>query len=134
MPTERDLTDSLSERGRFQNAVRWLTRATGLRIFGAIGLDWQEVTPVTAESTTISTGVGGIYLDHTATIASHTLTMPAAPEDGSEITIASRSAVTSLTHDPNVGQYIRGALTALTANGFAKYRYRASDAYWHRIG
>ena len=118
----------------FQYVIKAFTRSTGLKVDGAVGITVQELTPVNAGSTALDNYTGGVNLEHSSTIASYTLTMPTLPEDGQEFVISSRSIVTALTHNAAAGQTMRGALTTIAANGFAKYRYRASDAVWVRAG
>lgn len=130
-----DQTSSIGrDRGFFSNALRWVTRLSGLRVYGALGLEWQDVTPADAGTTTISDGVAGLYCEHSATIAAHTIRLPANPEHRQEVTIASRSIITTLTLNSAGTATVRNGVTTLAAGGFVKYVYRKSDDVWYRAG
>lgn len=118
--------------GYFAYVRKMFTRQTGMKIDGGLGVSVQELTPTNGSSTALDNDTGGVNLEHGSLIAGCTLTMPTTPEDGQVYTLSSRSAVTALTHSAAAGQTIRGALTTIAVNGFASYRYRASDAVWVR--
>jgi hypothetical protein len=90
-------------------------------------------TPTTGFSITIG-DTSELHLTPAGTLAAGTLTMPSAPVDGQTVTISTTQTITALTHNPNSGQTLLGALTTLAANGFATYRYRASTTTWRRVG
>lgn len=91
-------------------------------------------TPTTGFSLTISNDVTELHLTPAGTLATGTITMPAAPIDGQDVTITSTQTVTALTHNPNTGHTLLGALTTIAANGFARFRFRASTNQWRRVG
>lgn len=68
------------------------------------------------------------------TIAAHTIVMPAAPVDRQELEISFGAPITALTMTPSGTQTIKAALTAATANGFARWRYNQADNTWWRLG
>lgn len=103
----------------------------------AYGRDWQTNSPVSGFSLTISDYVGALYLTPAGLLATGTLTMPANPIEGQEITIKSSQTITALTHNGNVGQTIDAPLTTIAALGFARYMYRGSSptaGIWLRTG
>lgn len=67
------------------------------------------------------------------TIAAHTINMPVNPYDGQELTFTTTQIITSLTMAA-AGKTLQAGLAAGTANGFAKWRYRAADTTWYRVG
>jgi len=134
MPLESDSKDTKETQGFYHNLIRFLTRPSGMRVFGGIGVEWQDATPVTTGSTTIRDGVGGIYLEHGSTIASHTVRLPVNPDDRQEVTIAARSTVTTLTLNSAGTATVRNAVTTITAGSTVRYCYRKSDDIWYRIG
>jgi len=99
-----------------------------------IDLSYSYQTPTTGFAITIANTAGRSILDPAGTLAAGTITMPAAPKDGQLCRIASTQAVTALTHSPNTGQTLKGALTTIAANGFAEYTYRSANTTWYRTG
>lgn len=99
-------------------------------VFAAVPYNLQ--VPVTGFSITIGANVGKLILQPAGTLASGTITMPAAPIDGQEVAVASTAAVTALTMAANTGQTLLGGLTTIAANGFGKWTYSAGT--WFRTG
>lgn len=92
-----------------------------------------EVVAVNAGTTTIGDEVGTLFLTHPALIAAYTINMPATPVDKQKVVIASRSAVTAVTHNGN-GNTLNAPLTALAANGYGTWQFVDSANTWYRIG
>jgi hypothetical protein len=89
--------------------------------------------PSTGFSITIGAGVKTLMLTNTGTLATGTITMPAAPIDGQEIRVSMRGTVTTLTVSANAGQTITNAPVTITSGlGFA-YIYRGSTNIWYRL-
>lgn len=107
-----------------------LSAADYTRVAG--NLNYQ--VPLTGFSITCANGDNTLVLDPAGTLASGTVTMPATPVDKQEITISSTQVVTALTVSANTGQTIKGAITTIAANGFAKWKYRSTNTTWYRIG
>lgn len=92
-------------------------------------------TPVTGETIALPDDAEIVFLKHGATIAAQTISMPANPRDGQIVRLHSVSVVTALTMNATPGGgTIVGALTALTAAGFASWIYEKSSKIWRRIG
>ncbi len=89
--------------------------------------------PTTGFSTTIANTTGIFTINPAGTLASGTITMPATPVDKQKVVINSTQVVTALTHNPNSGQTLKGALTTISANGAAAWVYRSADTTWYRI-
>jgi hypothetical protein len=93
----------------------------------------QYATPLTGETHTVDDDADVVVMQPAGTIAALTLNMPASPFDGQEVAFASTQVITALTMSGN-GKTLLGALTAGSANGFAKWRYRAATTTWYRVG
>ena len=89
--------------------------------------------PATGFSITIAAGVRTLLLNPAGTLATGTITMPAAPINGQEIRVTSSQIITSLTVSPNASQSILAAPTTLAVGiGFA-YIYNTSATTWYRL-
>ena len=75
--------------------------------------------------TTILSGAG--------TLATGTITMPAAPVNGQISKTAFDVTVTALTVSPNAGQTLRNAPTTMSAGTAMEYIYKASSTTWYRL-
>jgi hypothetical protein len=91
--------------------------------------DYQ--TPTTGFSYTFAAGVNVLVMQPAGTLATGTITMPAAPADGMTITFSSTRTITALTVNPNTGQSIVSAPTVLPANQVGAYVYRLSNTTWY---
>lgn len=118
-------------RGFFSNMLRFATRGSGVRVFGAVGVEYGLNVPLTGETYTVTTDMGGVYFNHTGTIAALTVVLPAG-EDGQEINLVFRSAVTTLTITPNGTETVFGK-TNPTAGSAQRYRFFKDDTTWRRI-
>ena len=93
----------------------------------------EYVTPTTGFSNTIANTTTNYIVEPAGTLATGTITMPASPVNGQRVTIASKTAITALTHSPNSGQTLNGALTTIAANGFGTWIYRTTNTSWYRV-
>ena len=91
--------------------------------------DYQ--TPTTGFSYTFPAGVQTLLMVPAATLATGTITMPAAPADGMMVTFSSSQQITALTLQGNTGQSISSAVTFLPAKAAAAYVYRLSNTTWY---
>jgi hypothetical protein len=89
--------------------------------------DYQA--PTTGFSYTFAAGVQVLVLDPAGTLATGTITMPAAPADGMTITFSSDQQITALTMAGN-GASINNAVTLLPAKTSVTYVYRATGTTW----
>ena len=103
------------------------------KIDGTNGLlqnyDYQVLT--TAFSYTFAAGTQILVINPAGTLATGTITMPAAPADGMTITFSSTQTITALTVNANTGQSIVGAPTVLPARQAGAYIYRLSNTTWY---
>ena len=82
-------------------------------------------------SVTISSNVSTAIL---AGSGAQTVLLPVAPINGQELPITLETAYDQITLDGNGKTLIAGAALGVAAGSFARYRYRAANATWHRVG
>ena len=103
------------------------------KIDGTNGLlqqyDYQVST--TGFSYTFAAGTTNLVMNPAGTLATGTITMPAAPADGMTITFSSTQAITALTVAGNTGQSIVGNPTSMSAGGATTLVYRLSNTTWY---
>lgn len=106
----------------------------------AFALDSMEVYSAGGNKT-ISDGEAGLYYDPAVLQANATITLPANPVDGQEMTIlfggtitgAGTAVVTNLTIAANTGQTLIGTYpTAATTDTVIEVKYRQATAQWWR--
>jgi hypothetical protein len=91
--------------------------------------DYQ--VPTTGFSYTFAAGTTVLVMNPAGTLATGTITMPAAPADGMTITFSSTQTITALTVSANTGQSIVSAATVLPARQATTYVYRLSNTTWY---
>jgi hypothetical protein len=102
------------------------------KIDGTNGLiqqyDYQVLT--TAFTYTFAAGTTVLVINPAGTLATGTITFPAAPVDGMTVTFSSTQTITALTLAGN-GKTIVSAATILPANQATTYVYRLSNTSWY---
>jgi hypothetical protein len=98
---------------------------------GVLGSPTDFQTPTTGFSITLADVAFHVVLVPAGTLATGTITMPAAPFDGQIVNIRSTQIITALTVSPNSGQTVLGSPTTLAAGGIAEAIYRASNTTWY---
>ena len=93
----------------------------------------QTATPATGDSITITNTTSTLILKHTATIATLTIVLPAAPSNGQIVHVCTRSTVTTLTLSANTGQTSYGAPSTITPTSQTAFIYEAATLSWYRI-
>lgn len=88
-------------------------------------------TPTTGFSITLSNVIWHTILDPAGTLATGTITMPAAPIDGQIVNVRSSQVITSLTVSANAGQSIKGNPTSLAVGGTFECLYRNANTTWY---
>lgn len=96
--------------------------------------NYSNQIPTNAFSITIPNWANVLALNPSGTLASGTITMPAAPTDGQTITITSTQNITTLTHSANTGQTLNSALTTLPASTSASWVYNSATGTWISLG
>ena len=93
----------------------------------------ERVVPTTGFNNTIANTTTTYIVEPAGTLATGTIKMPASPVDEQIVRIASTQTITALTHNPNTGQTLKGALTTITINGNASWIYKTSTTTWYRV-
>ena len=93
----------------------------------------ERVVPTTGFTNTIANTTSYYIIEPAGTLATGTLTMPASPVNEQVVTIASTQTITALTHSPNTGQTLKGALTTIAVDGNASWIYRTANTTWYRV-
>ena len=101
-----------------------------LALSGTNGLlqNYVYLIPTTGFSYTFTTS-NVLVMDPAGTLATGTITMPAAPADGMTITFSSTKTISSLTLAGN-GATINNPITSLVGGQSASYVYRAASTSW----
>lgn len=106
-----------------------------LKVDGTNGVlqayDYQ--TPTTGFTYTFAAGVQTLIMVPAGTLATGTITMPAAPGDGMTITVQSSQQITALSIAANTGQTLVGGTTQLIPNQPLSFVYRLSNTTWYPI-
>jgi hypothetical protein len=118
-------------------ATRLTVNASGTDVAGhltanSIGTDVQYQSIAEGGNYTINNDTGTFQGTQTTTRSAATITMPAAPYAGQIVRIASAGAITALSHLPNAGQTLNGALTTIAANGAHAWQYRGTGI-WYKV-
>lgn len=99
-----------------------------------------QVTPLTGASVLIPNKITNYLITPAGTIATLTVTMPAAPINGQVVRISSSATVTALTLSGSAGQTISNAPTAITLSTTGAYGYEfvyvrltATTGTWYRL-
>lgn len=113
---------------------------TGRYTFQQLGLGaMQYAAPLTGTTVAVAAGTTNMVLDPAGTIATLTLTLPAASllQDGQILRISSSQTVTALTVTPGSGTTVSNTPTAITISATGPYGYefvyRAANTKWYRV-
>lgn len=108
--------------------------------FQQLGLGaMQYAAPLTGATVAVAAGTTNLVLDPAGTIATLTLTLPAATalQDGQILRISSSQTVTALTVTPGSGTTVSNTPTAITISATGPYGYefvyRAANTKWYRV-
>jgi hypothetical protein len=114
--------------------VTGLTEVDTLYITGPLRTTKSIQAPASAASIQIADDIRNLVLNHSATIATLTITLPQAPVDGQSVEIFSRSIVTTLTLAAGTGETIETGhtLATLTALQNVCYIFNSGDSKWYR--
>jgi hypothetical protein len=91
--------------------------------------DFQVLT--TGFTYTFAAGTTTLIANPAGTLATGTITMPAAPADGMVITIESTQQITALTVAANTGQSLVGGTVTLRQNQPLSFMYRITNTTWY---
>ncbi|WP_372522163.1 hypothetical protein [Sulfuricaulis sp.] len=87
---------------------------------------------ITTTSATVSNNVSTVYLNGSSS-PSITVTFPATPIAGQELTLTLGTAYTEITLDGNGKTLVAGTI-GVTVGSFGRWKYRAADTTWYRVG
>lgn len=90
-------------------------------------------TPASGAAIIVPNNCSLLQIAGSSTLANLTVTLPAAPIDGQELTIATLPAITTLTLAANSGQTLAGAATTLSANSAVRFIFFATSSLWARL-
>ena len=115
--------------------VTGLTEVDTLLVTGPLRVTKNIQAPATGASIQIADSNKILILNHSATIATLTVTLPQNPVDGQCVEIFSRSIVTTLTLAAGTGETIETGHTVSTiaALGSLEYIFNSSDSKWYRV-
>lgn len=91
----------------------------------------QMAVPASADTISVAPSTTCLVLNHPTLIALLTINFPSNPPDGQRLIITSGAVVTALTLS---GGTIKGGLTTMVVNGFARYIYSSGAGAWFRTG
>jgi hypothetical protein len=90
--------------------------------------DYQ--VPTTGFSYTFAAGTQTLVMNPAGTLATGTITMPAAPSDGMTITFSTTKQITALTLNGGGGQTIIGGINSMAPNQAVSFMYRLANTTW----
>lgn len=93
--------------------------------------DYQVLT--TGFTYTFAAGVTTLLIEPAGTLATGTITMPAAPADGMVVTFSSTQQITALTVAANTGQSIKGNSVQAIPNQPLSWVYRLTNTTWYAM-
>ncbi len=106
-----------------------------LKVDGTNGIlqayDYQVLT--TGFSYTFAAGTTTLLANPAGTLATGTITMPAAPVDGMVITFSTTKQITALTVNGNTGQSVTSGPTFMAAGSSASYVYNLANTAWRPL-
>lgn len=91
----------------------------------------QYTTPTNGQTIVVSPTASLVVLDNASLLATLTVTLPSTPMDGQRVILTSGAGITLLTIN---GGTIKGLITSLAVNGYARFAYSASANAWFRTG
>ncbi len=94
---------------------------------------YSAETPASGAVVTVPNNCSLLLIEGSATLAALTVTLPASPIDGQEVTIATLPAISALSLSANSGQTLNGAPASLPANSAVRFVYLATGAFWARL-
>lgn len=92
----------------------------------------QVIVPVSGGSIIVNNTALFIYLNGSSATGSYTIGFPPSPIDGSQMTIKTKSTITTLSLITSTPDTILDPVTTLAALGFVKYTYLLSQNLWVR--
>lgn len=94
---------------------------------------YAYTVPVSGFNYTVPLGTQVVLLEPATTLASGTVTLPAAPSDGMVVTISTTQEITSFTVAANTGQSISASPTLFLQDYSVAYIYKESTTTWYTV-
>jgi archaellum component FlaG (FlaF/FlaG flagellin family) len=91
----------------------------------------QYAQPATGGTVVVNPSASLLIIDNGSLLLALTVTLPSNPVDGQRIIITSGSGVTALTIN---GGTVKGLITTISVNGYARFAYSATANAWFRTG
>lgn len=99
----------------------------------AVGANYTYQTPASGATLTAAAHLAAYILDPATSLASLTVVVPSAPNDGDAFELSTTQTITALTITPAAGQTVKGGGPfLLAADGGVAWRYRAANTTWYR--
>lgn len=92
----------------------------------------QYSTITSGTLTVADTGEDIVVIHEAALAATMTISLPANPKEGQNVTFSSSGGVTALTMSTPVGSIISG-ITTMAAGGTATYIYLGTQTKWYKV-
>lgn len=96
------------------------------------GGNYSYQQPASGATLTATAYLAAYVLDPAATLATLTVVLPPAANDGQFFELSTTQAISALTLSPAAGQTVGGGTLLLAANGGAGWRYVAANSTWYR--
>lgn len=109
------------------------SRPLNVNAVGAMSVGSETVTYVNGDSKTVGNNLG-VHIIHIAaggTIAAATVTLPATPLAGQQLTLTTDGVITVLTVTPNSGQTLIPTITTITKSVPVRLYYNVADTSWY---
>ena len=100
---------------------------------GQVVTGYQYVVAANAATTTANITASRVIMDPAATIAVHTVTLPAGAADGQIISVHSTAQITALTVDSATGTVKPSTAFQLDAGTGAEFFWHSSETTWYKI-
>jgi hypothetical protein len=107
------------------------TYSTLVTQMGSIADAIQYAAPAGGATVACAPATTALVLNNATLLATLTVTLPANPVDGQRVLITSGAGVTLMTLN---GGTIKGIITGLAINGYARFIYSADANAWFRTG
>jgi hypothetical protein len=107
------------------------TYSTLVTQMGSITDAIQYAVPIGGGTVICTPTTTALVLNNATLLATLTVTLPPNPIDGQRILISSGAGVTILTLN---GGTIKGLITSLSINGYARFIYSSDAGAWFRTG
>lgn len=106
---------------------------TVAQLFGGSS-GYAYTQPTNGETIVVAGATAALVLDPAGSLATLTVDLPQATQDGQCFKLSTTQTITALTAQgaTGSGQTVLGGATTLTANGGIAWLYRAANATWYR--